>query len=170
MASYAITGASRGIGFELTKQLLNLPSSQVSKVFAITRSDPPASMRDLISKNPDRAIPIIASMDDTESVQKAAKEVGSKLGGQGLDVLVNNAGMIAFAPGGTKTVTPEQMAHVFDVNVVGPQRMIAAFLPLLEAGQQKKVINVYVPFILNVDYSHRAMTWLTVVAHQLWDQ
>ncbi|KAL8899288.1 MAG: hypothetical protein Q9192_001649 [Flavoplaca navasiana] len=142
MASYLITGASRGIGLELTKQLLELPVSQVGKVFAISRSDSSARLRDLINKSPDRAVQIFASVDDTESVQKAAKDVESKLGAQGLDVLINNAGVQAFCPGGTKTVPPEQLAHIFNVNVVGPQRVTAAFLPLLEAGNQKKVINV----------------------------
>ena len=143
MARYLVTGASRGIGLELIKQLLELPVSQVGKVFAVTRSDSSAPLRDLLNKSPDRAVHIIASVDDTESVQRAATEVKAKLGAQGLDVLVNNAGTSAFTPGGIKTVPPEQLAHLFDVNVIGPQRMTAAFLPLLETGNQKKVINVY---------------------------
>ena len=142
MASYLITGASRGIGLELIKQLLELPVSQVRKIFAVTRSDPPAPLRDLIIKNSDRAIHISAAVDDTASVEKAVTEVKAKLGAGGLDVLVNNAGTSAWTPKGIRTVPPEQMANIFDVNVIGPQRMIAAFLPLLEAGSQKKVINV----------------------------
>ena len=142
MASYVVTGASKGIGLELTKQLLSLPASQVGKVFTLTRSDPSAPLQDLIKKSPQRAVHVFTSSDDTESVQKAAAEIKKKLGSQGLDVLVNN-GTQAFAPGGTKTAPPEQLAHLFDVNVIGPQRMISAFLPLLEKGNQKKVINVY---------------------------
>ena len=143
MATYLITGASRGIGLELTKQLLELPVSQVGKIFAVTRSGSPAALRDLGNRNPDRVVHVVASVDDTESVQKAASEVKAKLGGQGLDVLVNNAGIQEFSPGGTKTAPPEQLARLFDVNVIGPQRVTAAFLPLLEKGKQKKVINVY---------------------------
>ena len=144
MATYLITGASRGIGLELTKQLLELPVSQVGKVFALTRSGSPAPLRDLANRNPDRLVHVIASVDDTESVQRATKEVKEKLGAQGLDVLVNNAGIQEFSPGGTKNAPPEQLARLFDVNVIGPHRIIAAFLPLLETGTQKKVINVYV--------------------------
>ncbi len=144
MASYLITGASRGIGLELTKQLLELPVSQVGRVFAVTRGDSPAPLQDLMNKSAGRAEHIKASVDSTESVQKAAKEVEAKLGKNGLDVLVNNAGVAAYSPDGTKTVPPEQLTDLFNVNVVGPQRMIAAFLPLLEMGNQKKVIQVYV--------------------------
>lgn len=144
MASYLVTGASRGIGLELIKQLLELPASQVGRVFAVTRSDSSAPLRDLVKRIPDRAFHVIASVDDTESVQRAAREVKAKLGAQGLDILVNNAGIQEVSPGGTKNAPPEQLAHSFDVNVIGPQRMIAAFLPLLEMGNQKKVVNVYV--------------------------
>lgn len=90
MATFLITGASRGVGLELTRQLLSLPASQVGRVFAATRSEPPTALRELL-KTSDRAVHVFASVDDTESVQKAAKDVGAELGGSGLDVLVNNA-------------------------------------------------------------------------------
>jgi NAD(P)-dependent dehydrogenase (short-subunit alcohol dehydrogenase family) len=143
MASYAITGASRGIGLELTKQLLDLPASQVAKIFALTRSSSaPAALQELIKRNPDRVVHVSASVDDTDSVQKAAEEVKEKLGGQGLDILVNNAGLQTYNPGGTKAMPPHELSENLNVNVIGVHRMIAAFLPLLEMGKQKKVINL----------------------------
>lgn len=143
MANYLITGASRGIGLELTKQLLSLPTSQVSKVFAVARSNPSA-LQDLMKQHQDRAIHISACIDDTASIQKAATEVKTRLGTEGLDVLVNNAGVSVVSPGGIKTLSAEDLAHVFDVNVVGTHRTIAAFLPLLEVGKLKKVISMCV--------------------------
>lgn len=142
MATYFITGASRGIGLELTRQLLQLPLSEVSKVFAATRSELSGELQTIISNNSERATHIVAAVDDTASVQRAAEEVNEKLGGRGLDVLVNNAGAISSHPGGPQTVPPEDLAEVFNVNVLGVQRVTAAFLPLLEKGTQKKVINM----------------------------
>jgi NAD(P)-dependent dehydrogenase (short-subunit alcohol dehydrogenase family) len=144
MATYLITGASRGIGLELTKQLLELPASQIDKIFAVTRSNSSSGLQELIGKNPNRLVNIIASVDDTNSVQNAAREVKTKLGSKGLDVLVNNAGMLFSTPGGMRNVPPEQLAQLFDVNVIGIQRVTSAFLPLLEIGKEKKVINLYV--------------------------
>ena len=143
MATYLVTGASRGIGLELTKQLLELPASQVSKVFALTRSSPSGPLQALIQKSPNRAVSILASVDDTESVRKAAREIETQLGTSGLDVLINNAGITSFSPGGSRTIPPEQLADVFNVHVTGAQRMISAFMPLLEKGEQKKVVNMY---------------------------
>ncbi|KAH8686617.1 hypothetical protein GQ44DRAFT_638772 [Phaeosphaeriaceae sp. PMI808] len=141
MASY-LTGASRGIGLELTKQLLELPASQVRTVIAVTRSPDCPALKDLLDQHADRSVHIVASVNDTDSVQKAVIDVESRLGARGLDVLVNNAGMTAYAPGGTKTVPPEQLEQIFNTNVIGVHRVTSAFLPLLEAGDQKKVINM----------------------------
>jgi NAD(P)-dependent dehydrogenase (short-subunit alcohol dehydrogenase family) len=142
MASYLITGASRGIGLELTKQLLALPASQVGKVIALTRSKECPPLTNLLGQYPDRTFHVVASVDDDNSVQKAAAEVKSKLGHQGLDCLINNAGISAAAPGGTKTMPSEQLQQLLNTNVVGVHRVISAFLPLLETGNLKKVINV----------------------------
>jgi NAD(P)-dependent dehydrogenase (short-subunit alcohol dehydrogenase family) len=139
MASYAVTGASRGIGLELVKQLLE--DAQVGTVFALSRG-PSSGLQDLATKHKDTLVHVSASVDSTESVQKAASEVEKALGGKGLDVLVNNAGIQHFHPGGTRTMPPEKMMEVLDVNVAGPHRTIVAFLPLLEKGEQKKVINM----------------------------
>jgi NAD(P)-dependent dehydrogenase (short-subunit alcohol dehydrogenase family) len=146
MATYLITGASRGIGLELTKQLLELPASQVSKVFAVARNIESDAIKQLEQKYSDRLYPVSASVDNTASVQKAAEFVKTKLDGQSLDVLINNAGIGGETTGSIKDMELDQLTQIFDVNVVGVQRVTAAFFPLLEQGSQKKVINVYVHY------------------------
>ncbi|KAI4739003.1 NAD(P)-binding protein [Aureobasidium sp. EXF-12298] len=142
MATYLITGASRGIGLELTKQLLELPASQVSKVFAVARNVESDGIKQLEQKYADRLYPVSASVDNTASVQKAVEAVKAKLNGQSLDVLVNNAGISGQTNGTIKDMELDQLTQILDVNVVGVQRVTAAFFPLLEQGSQKKIINV----------------------------
>ncbi|KAK6002550.1 hypothetical protein QM012_001300 [Aureobasidium pullulans] len=142
MATYLITGASRGIGLELTKQLLELPASKVSTVFAVARNVESDAIRQLVKEYPDRIYPVSASVDDTASVQEAAETVKTKLSGHGLDVLVNNAGIAGLTPGSIKDMEPDQLAQILDVNVIGTQRVTSAFMPLLEQGTQKKIINM----------------------------
>ena len=143
MASYAITGASRGIGLELTRQLLALPSSQVGPVFALCRGASTPALRQLLDEHPDRAVHVVASVTDAASVQQAAQEVEAQLGGAGLDVLVNNAAVGGgIKPDGMRSVPPEDIAAMLDTNLLGVHRVTTAFLPLLERGAQKKIINV----------------------------
>ena len=131
MATYLITGASRGIGLELTKQLLELPTSEVSKVFAVARNAETDAIKQLEQKYPDRLHPVSASVDNTASVQKAVEVVKHKLDGQSLDVLVNNAGISGETKGSIKDMELDQLTQILDVNVVGVQRVTAAFFPLL---------------------------------------
>ncbi|THW43757.1 NAD(P)-binding protein [Aureobasidium pullulans] len=112
MATYLITGASRGIGLELTKQLLDLPASQVSKIFAVARNTDTGLLQELVQKHHDRVVPISASVQDNASVQKAVEAVKANLQGKGLDVLVNNAGVMDHSPGKIGRHTKEDRQHV----------------------------------------------------------
>lgn len=147
MATYFITGANRGIGLALAKQLLELPADQVLLVLANTRSEPSAALAALIDSSSGRAKNILAAVDDTASVQEAARQVEALLGPEkGLDVLVNNAGILGepySGPGGKlERCPPEEMEGILNTNVVGSHRVISSFLPLLRKGGQKKIINM----------------------------
>lgn len=143
LATYLVTGAARGIGLELTRQLFSLPRSEVGQVFALTRSEPSEALQDIIQKSNGRVVSVIASVNDPESIKRAVEDVGSHVGSSGLDVLVNNAAIAGGTPGRKMmAVETEQMEQIFDTNVIGVHRMIAAFLPLLRQSKQKKVINM----------------------------
>lgn len=146
MATYYVTGASRGIGLELVKQLLELPADQVSLVFANSRSAPTPALAELIASSGGRATHILGAVNNAEAVEEAARQVEAQLGPahKGLDVLVNNAGIAGPPPPGGKLVDtpPEELTDILDTNVVGPHRVTKAFLPLLRKGEQKKIINM----------------------------
>ncbi len=77
---------------------------------------------------------------DDASVARAAEEVGAATGGS-LDVLVNNAGIPGTARP-TPEVTAADVEEVFAVNVLGPVRVLHAFLPLLRRSSAGVVVNV----------------------------
>lgn len=143
MSTYLITGTSRGIGLELTKQLSELPSTQVSKIFAVTRG-PSSGLQRVIDSSSGRVINIVIdNISSKSSVSKAVQEVEKHLNGNGLDVLINNAGMMPVTPEGMKSLTAASLKEVYDVNVVSAQVMSKSFLPLLQKGKGKKIINMY---------------------------
>lgn len=63
----------------------------------------------------------------------------SKLAENGIDVLVNNAGL-AMDPQNSRPVDEAFEEHL-NVNVYGPIRLTQAALPLLRQGREKKVIT-----------------------------
>ena len=103
MASFLITGASRGFGLALVKELVTLPSSKVSKIVATARGEAPA-LDDIASQPSGRVAIVKLDVTDRASIKKAAAETESILGGNGLDVLVNNAGICQYAFGGVSSM------------------------------------------------------------------
>ena len=104
MASYLITGTSRGIGLKLTEILVAKPASEVSVVIAATRTETTA-LKQLAAKSTGRIEIISIDVTSEESVKQATSKVEQSLGGKGLDVLINNAGIMNYTPNGIETMS-----------------------------------------------------------------
>lgn len=98
MSSYLITGASRSLGLATVDHLTSFPASQIRRIFATVRD--PAAVPDLAAiAERDARVRIVQLRDVTDeaSVQSAKAEVEQALkedGAEGLDILINNAGII----------------------------------------------------------------------------
>ncbi|PNS21057.1 hypothetical protein CAC42_3394 [Sphaceloma murrayae] len=139
MASYLITGSSRGIGLSVVNNLASKPASEVSTIFAGARSETEA-LKKVIDGSSGRVVFLPLEITSPESVKEAVENVEQSLGGKGLDVLVNMAGIAHTTPNGIETMT--DLNEHFNTNVVGTHNVTTAFLPLLRKGAQKKVINI----------------------------
>ncbi|KAL9016422.1 MAG: hypothetical protein Q9185_006227 [Variospora sp. 1 TL-2023] len=146
MSSYLITGASRGFGLALVRQLASLPASEATKIFATARGDAPA-LEELANKSPGRIILVQLDVTNEASIKQAAAEVDENLAGKGLDVLINSAGVCQYAADGVQSMwaflSPNKS---FTINVLGVHWVTRAFLPLLQKGTQKKVANITTTF------------------------
>jgi len=139
MSSYLITGCSRGLGLELATQLAS--SSEVSTIFATARKESPA-LKELIQKSNGRVVLIRLEATDAASIKQAVTDVEKALGGKGLDVLINNAGIMDYTPKGASTMSPDDLNNVLTTNVTAVHLVTQAFLPLLEKGNLKKIVNI----------------------------
>lgn len=73
-----------------------------------------------------------------ESVKRAAATLSEQIGA--LDILVNNAGIAIDMTKAPSEVRMEDMKAVYEVNLFGPVRVTQAFLPLLKAADQARIV------------------------------
>ncbi len=123
-----VTGANRGIGLELARQLK-------------------AAGHDVVgtARNPDEAKELAAlgvrvmQLDVTDAASVA--RLAEALKGTPIEVLVNNAGVT----GGGSTIESmdiEAARRAFEVNAIGPMRVTQALLPNLKAGSRRMVVSI----------------------------
>ncbi len=108
-----VTGASKGIGAEIGRQLAAEGASVVIN-YASSRSDADKVVSDITSKGA-RAIAVQADASNASDVKNLFSETVKAFGR--LDVLVNNAGIYKFAL--LERITPEEFHRHFDLNVLG---------------------------------------------------
>uniref|UniRef100_A0A8C0ESE0 C-factor-like n=1 Tax=Bubo bubo TaxID=30461 RepID=A0A8C0ESE0_BUBBB len=87
-------------------------------------------LQDLASKHPNLVI-IPLEVTDPASIKAAAARVGEHLGGSGLNLLINNAGIVKLNSLDNETL--EDMTQVYTTNTVGPL-MLGQVRPLPELG------------------------------------
>lgn len=75
---------------------------------------------------------------DDASVKRAAVELACEI--TALDILVNNAGIAVDMTKAPSEVRMEDMKAVYEVNLFGPVRVTQAFLPLLKAADQARIV------------------------------
>ncbi|XP_030264159.1 uncharacterized protein LOC115575891 [Sparus aurata] len=128
-----ITGANRGLGLEMVKQMLE-GKCPVKKLFACCRdpNGPKAeALQALAKKHPNVHI-IRLDAADLGSIKQCSQQVGAQVGTGGLNLLINNA---AYMDKSTlQETTAEGMQTTLNTNLMGPMYMTQEFLPHLRAA------------------------------------
>ena len=134
MKRILITGASRGIGLEMCKQL----SEQGNEVIATYRSPTSAgSLLELTSENKNLHSYQL-DVNSSESVKTAIRLIAEKF--TSLDLVFNNAGILDWSPLGE--VTAKSFQSIYNTNVVGVFRVSEEVIPLLTKGSNPLIINL----------------------------
>jgi len=125
MSTVLITGANRGIGLELARQL----HARGDTVIAACRK-PSAELSAL-------GVRVEAGVDVGDGDSVAA--LAARLDGVSLDLLINNAGILKRNALGS--VDYDSVRRQFEVNAIGPLRVTEALLPNLSAGSKVAIIT-----------------------------
>lgn len=125
MGHVVITGANRGIGLELCRQL----KARGDEVIAVCRKG--SAELDALSVRIEPGIDV----SDASSIEQLAK----RLAGAEIDVLVNNAGVLQAES--LDRLNFEGIEEQFAVNALGPLRVTTALMPLLHEGSKVAIIT-----------------------------
>ncbi|KAK9425538.1 putative Zn(2)-C6 fungal-type domain-containing protein [Seiridium unicorne] len=148
MSVYVITGVSKGIGFELVKQISEDPNNLV---VGLVR-DRVTTQKKVANELGDRSNVHILHGDLTShaSLKQAAADTAKIVGERGIDYLVANGAFPslfdAYDPIGALADKADELddvsAKLFQTNVVGNIHLFNVFLPLVLKGKVKKVIAI----------------------------
>ncbi|MBD1855285.1 MULTISPECIES: SDR family oxidoreductase [Leptolyngbya] len=120
MATYLVTGANRGIGYEYCRQL----QAQGHEVIAVCRTAS-EELRQL-------GIRVEEGIELTSG--SAIAELRSRLGEMTIDVLINNAAIAKRID--LSHLDVASIREQFEVNAIAPLRLTHALLPLLKSGSK----------------------------------
>jgi NAD(P)-dependent dehydrogenase (short-subunit alcohol dehydrogenase family) len=137
MKTALVTGANKGIGREVARQL----ARKGFHVFVGARNRKAGRKAvDEIVKDGGKASLLEVDVSGADSVIAAEREF-SKMEDH-LDVLVNNAGIIADGDDAILEVSDDLLRKTLETNTLGPLRVTRAFVPLLRKSKAPRVINV----------------------------
>ena len=123
--TYLVTGANRGIGLELCRQL----TGRGERVIGACRRSSDAL--DALGVQVEPGVDVT----DDDSVQALQK----RLEGTRIDVLIHNAGVLAHAQ--LESLNFDVIRHQFEVNALGPLRLTVALLGNLGSGSKVAVVT-----------------------------
>ena len=129
--SAAITGAGGGLGRDIALGL----AAKGYIVFGTAISA--AEVQDLKQASGGRVSLAVCDITNEQAVKVWAAGVSEALGGAGLDLLINNAGILT--PGPLEVLSLDAIRHEFDVNVFGALSVMNAFLPALRTAHGRIV-------------------------------
>ena len=127
-----VTGASRGIGAGIAAAL----TSDGVRVVMLARNE---SRLNEAASRLKGSIAIACDVSDPKSVEKAAKQIRSDLGGAP-DILINNAGI--FGVSIVEETTTDFFAQTINTNLVGPFRLIRAFLGDMKKRKSGHIVTI----------------------------
>lgn len=133
-----ITGASRGIGYELVK-VLSKDSQHI--IFSLSRNAKQLEQlkATCLALHPSsRVISVPCDLSDEQSLKAAIALISKNV--SSIDILVNNAGALVNKP--FTSILKSDLEYVYQVNVFSPVRLIQELLPIMIGQQRSHIVNI----------------------------
>lgn len=131
-----VTGANKGIGFEIAKQLA---AKGAIVLVGARNADAGAQAAATIREADGAAEAVTLDISDASSIAAAAKLIESKFGR--LDILVNNAGVSIERGKQPSEADIDLLRQTYETNVFGTVAITNAMLPLVRKSDAGRIVN-----------------------------
>jgi NAD(P)-dependent dehydrogenase (short-subunit alcohol dehydrogenase family) len=134
-----ITGTDKGLGFSLVSRFLRAGWQVFAGVYMTTEN-----LQVLEQEFDTRLVSVPLDVANVESIAAARNQITAQI--QALDILINNAA-VYLPPKPIRSLaeldlTDGHLEASVNVNSFGPLRVTQQFLPLLDKGTRKLIINI----------------------------
>jgi len=130
-----VTGANRGIGLEVSRQLARMGFRVVMAGRDLRKLESAAQ-----SLDGGEVVPVVMDVTDRQSIVDAHRTLSDRVGH--VDVLVNNAAIVPHENGAVLSIPPDAYRATFDTNVFGVVDVCRAFVPAMAQRGSGRVVNV----------------------------
>jgi NAD(P)-dependent dehydrogenase (short-subunit alcohol dehydrogenase family) len=132
-----ITGANKGLGFEISRQLARLGIKVVMGVRDAIRGE--VAVNQLLSDGLDVEFKCL-DVTDAESIEAIRSYIEKTYGK--LDILINNAGVCLDSGQKSSEVSLEVIRRTLETNFIGAVAMTQALLPLIHKSEAGRIVNM----------------------------
>ena len=132
-----VTGANRGIGFEICRQLGG------TGVEVVLGARDPAKAKDAAHRLVGQGISVTPKTLDVTSPESIKDVIAGIEGDLGrLDILVNNAGIFLDKDGTAETIDLDRVRLTMETNTYGPILLCQAAVPLMRRQGYGRIVNL----------------------------
>jgi NAD(P)-dependent dehydrogenase (short-subunit alcohol dehydrogenase family) len=132
-----ITGANKGLGFEISRQLARLGIKVVMGIRDAVRGE--VAVNQLLSEGLDVEFKCL-DVTDVESIEAIRSYIAKTYGK--LDILINNAGVCLDSGQKSSEVSLEVIRQTLETNFIGAVAMTQALLPLIHKSEAGRIVNM----------------------------
>lgn len=137
MKTALITGANKGIGFEVARQL---GRRGFHVLLGARNSEAGLQAVKTLKQEGAQATFVHCDVTSFDNLRSAVHEISWII--RQIDVLVNNAAILDDSDNSVLELTAERLQHTLATNTFGPLQTSQAFVPLLRKSEAPRIINV----------------------------
>ena len=132
-----VTGANRGIGFEIARQLAEIGNRVILSARNLAQGEAAAK---ILASNDVKAFAAELDVTDEATIEKLTRKIDLDFGR--LDILVNNAGILIDETDLPSETAPQTTRTTLETNLLGPWRLCQAFIPMMKRNNYGRIVNV----------------------------